>query len=182
MQHKTESTKLLPSERVQAAWRILDPFSKGTESSVCRRYQITPTQLKRAVTDFKKHRFTKSKNWNPVWDREDVIHHVVDTSVMVDIVHGSEKGSDVDLLLDNNFDPVNGILHVQWTDDDKLALLEGLPYRMLEILRDSTPGDELYQEALEFMECTLFKAICKAFGIDRDVLLISALEITKADL
>lgn len=176
------SKPFMPYDRVQAAWRFLDPFSKGTEASVCRRFEITPAQLKRAVSDFKKCRFTKSKNWNPAWDKEEVIHHVIDTSVMVDIDGGAEKGSDIDLYLDNRFDPINGILHVEWTENDLISLLEGLPYRMLEILRDSTPGDELYQEALLMMDSPLFKAICKAFGIDRDRLIISALEITKADL
>lgn len=171
-----------PCDRVQAAWRILDPFSKGTEKSVCRRFEITPAQLKRAVSDFQKCRFTKSKNWNPAWDKEEVVHHVIDSTVMVDIDNGAEKGSDIDLLMDNRFDPINGILHVEWTDDDKMTLLEGLPYRMLEILKDSTPGDELYNEALEFMESPLFKGVCKAFGIDRERLIIGALEITKADL
>lgn len=175
---QTTSKKFMPHERVQAAWRILDPFSKGTEASVCRRFEITPAQLKRAVSDFKKCRFTKSRNWNPAWDREDVIHHVVDTSVMVDISNGSEKGSDIDLLMDNNFDPVNGLLHLRWTETDQIALLEGLPYRLLEILRDSRPGDELYQEALEFMYCPLFNGICKAFGIDRELLIKGALKHT----
>lgn len=179
---QTITKKFLPHERVQAAWRFLDPYSKGTEASVCKRFQITPAQLKRAVSDFKNKRFSKSKNWNPAWDHDDVIHHVIDTSVMVDIVGGSEKGSDIDLLLDSNFDPINGLLHIHWTENDQIALLEGLPYRLLEILRDTRPGDELYQEALEFMDCPLFKTICKAFGIDADILILGALHITKADM
>jgi len=174
--------KLLPHERVQAAWRFLDTESRGTTESICRRFKMTEQQLKRAVSDFKKCRFTRSHNWNPAWDKSDTIHHVVDTSVMVDIEKGAPKGSDIDLFMDPDFDPVNGLLHKQWSDTDKESLLEGLPYRILEILRDSRPGDELYQEALAFTDCALFKGICKAYGIDRELLIQSALEITKADL
>lgn len=175
--------KLLPHERVQAAWRFLEPESRGTPESICRRFGMSEAQFKRAVSDFQKCRFHRSNShWNPVWDRPEVVHHVVDTTTMVDINNGSQKGADTDLLLDPDFDPVNGLLHLRWSDEDKEALLEGLPYRVLEILRDSTPGDELYQEALAFMDCPLFIGICKAYGIDREELLKSALEITKPNL
>ncbi|MAA92986.1 MAG: hypothetical protein CML21_00480 [Rheinheimera sp.] len=174
--------KLLPHERVQAAWRYLEPDARGTTASICKRYRMTEAQLKRAVSDFQKCRFTKSKNWNPFWDLPDTIHHVVDTSVMVDIEQGANKGSDIDLFMDPDFDPTNGLLHKQWTGMDKEALFEGLPFRILEILRDSRPGDELYQEAIAFTDCPLFKVICKAYGIDCDQLIQSALEITKSDI
>jgi hypothetical protein len=172
---------LLPYERWQAAYRFLED-ARATTESICNRFKMSETQLKRAVSDFKKCKFTKSQNWNPAWDRNDTIHHVVDTSVMVDIQNGSNKGSDIDLLLDPDFDPVNGLLHLHWSEDNKETLLEGLPYRILEILRDAKPGDELYQEALAFTDCPLFIGICKAYGIDREILIKSALEITKADL
>lgn len=175
-------TKQLPHERVQAAWRFLDTESRGTSESICKRFKMSETQLKRAVSDFQKCRFTKSRNWNPAWDRTDVIHHVVDTSVMVDIQKGANKGSDIDLFMDPDFDPVNGLLHKQWSGMDKEALFEGLPFRILEILRDARPGDELYQEAIAFTDCPLFRVICKAYGIDCDSLIQSALEITKADI
>lgn len=177
----TQQHKFLPHQRVQAAYRFLED-ARATPESICSRFKISETQLKRAVSDFKKCRFTKSHNWNPVWDQPDVLHHVVDTSVMVDILNGSNKGSDIDLLLDPDFDPVNGLLHLQWSELDKETLLEGLPYRILEILRDANPGDELYQEALAFTDCPLFIGICKAYGIDREILVKTALEITKEHL
>tara|TARA_Y100001963_G_scaffold36541_1_gene50989 strand:- start:288 stop:833 length:546 start_codon:yes stop_codon:yes gene_type:complete len=169
--------KLLPHERIQAAWRLLEPDGRGTPASICRRYKMTEQQLKRAVSDFQNCRFTKSQNWNPVWDQPNTIHHVLDTSVMVDIEKGAPKGSDIDLFMDPDFDPVNGLLHKQWSDYDKECLLEGLPYRILEIIRDSRPGDELFQEAMEFVNCPLFYGICKAYGIDREQLLISVRSI-----
>ncbi len=175
-------TKLLPYQKVQAAYRYLNDFEKGTEKSVCKRYQITPLQLHKAVSDFQASRFKKGKNWDPTWDASNVIHHVVDTSTIVDIEKGSTKGSDFDLFMDQDFDAVNGLLHITWTDEDKLNLCASLPYRILEIIRDSTPGDELYQEALLFAECDLFIQICKHFGLDNEILLKGALEITKADL
>lgn len=145
-------TKLLPHDKVQIAWRYLDDENRATPTSIMKMYRITEDQLKKAVKDFQKGKFSKSKHWNPSWESNDTIHHVVDTSVMVDIEKGSPKGSDIDLFMDPNFDPVNGLLHINWTENDKETLFEGLPYRILEILRDTKPGDELYQEALLFTD------------------------------
>ena len=179
---KTNNTTFLPHQKVQAAYRYTNPFDRGTEKSVCQRYGITPKQLEKAVADFDNCKFKKGRNWNPSWNSSSVIHHVVDTATMVDIEKGSKKGSDFDLFLDPDFDAVNGLLHVNWTDNDVLALCEGLPRRIIEILRDSTPGDELYQEALRFTECKLFEQICEFYQIDAEILVKRALEITKAHL
>jgi hypothetical protein len=179
----TTKTKLIPFQRFQAANRFSSPFEEGTEKSVCRRYQITPLQLHRAVSDLKHARFTKTKHcWNPAWTNPDVIHHVVDSSIAVDMLKGSPKASDMLLFMDPDFDAINGMLHAKWTEDDVNDLLAGLPYRVLEMIRDSTPGDECYNEAVEFAQCDLFKAICKRYNLDYEYLLISALELTKPDL
>jgi hypothetical protein len=180
---KTTKTALKPFQRFQAANRFASPFEEGTEKSVCRRYQITANQLHRAVIDLKNARFTKIKHcWNPAWTHPDVIHHVVDSSIAVDMLNGAPKASDMLLFMDQDFDAVNGMLHAKWTEDDVNTLLAGLPYRVLEMLRDSTPGDECYNEAIEFAQCDLFKAICKRYNLDYEILLISALELTKPDL
>jgi len=183
MQHITTKVKtLLPHEKVQAAYRYTSMFDRGTEKSVCSRYGITPIQLEKAVKDFENNKFKKGKNWNPNWDENSCIHHVVDTTTMVDIEKGAKKGSDFDLNFDPDFDAVNGLLHVNWSEEDILSLCEGLPRRIIEILRDSKPGDELYQEALLFTESKLFEQICDFFHIDAEKLVRRALEITKADL
>lgn len=176
------STKLLPHQRVQAAYRFLSVFEEGTEKSVCKRFKITPDQLKKAVKDLENNKFKRTKNWNPLWDNADVIHHVLDTSISVDIERGAPKGSDLFVMMDQDFDAENGVLHLTWDENDCEILCASLPYRILEILRDSLPGDDLYQEALAFAECDLFKAICKKYNLDYELLLTKALEITKADL
>ena len=180
---RTQSkSKLHPALRMQAAWRLLEPGAKGTIKSVMKRYDMTERELKLACLDFLNGNFKKDKSWNPAWEDALVIHHPVDTAVMVDIGNGSDKGSDIDLMFDPDFDPVNGMLHVRWTSDDVLALCEGIPYRVLEILRDSKPGDELYQEAVEMADSQIFKMMCSAYGIDADAVLLQALNITKADI
>lgn len=183
-----QTTKLSSFQKVQAAFRFSSPFEEGTEKSVCRRFKINPTQLHRAVIDLEKGKFSKTSKskkhlfWNPCWNHPDVIHHVLDISVAVDIEKGAPKASDNVLFMDPDFDAVNGVLHAKWDEKDIETLLAGLPYRVLEMLRDSTPGDECYNEAIEFAQCDLFKAICKKFGLDSEMLLISALELTKPNL
>lgn len=170
--------KLHQALRMQAAWRLIEPESKGTVASVSKRYGLTERELKRAVQDLITGNFKKGSAWNPFWDKPEIIHHPVDTAVMVDIQNGSAKGSDVDLMLDPDFDAVNGMLHKEWTTNDILALCEGIPFRTLEILRDVKPGTELYNEALEMMHSDFFANCCKAFGIDSESLLVNALKIT----
>lgn len=176
------ATKLKTYQRFQAAYRYLSPFEEGTKKSVLKRYRITEKQLERACRDFENQRFTKSQYWDPNWDADDVVHHVLDTSIAVDIEKGAPKGSDFLLFMDPEFDSANGFYHAKWDEDDIEALLAGLPDRALEIMRESKPHDECYQDALAFCESDLFRAICKKFGLDAEILLIGALEITKADL
>lgn len=176
-------TKLMPYQRVQAAYRFLSGFEQGTEQSVCKMFKIKPVELHKAVRDLENNRFKKNKKrWNPLWDGPDCIHHVLDTSITVDIEKGAPKGSDAFVLMDQDFDAQNGVLHLNWDEQDCETLCASLPYRILEILRDSVPDDELYQEALLFTECDFFKAICKKYGLDAEQLIKSALEITKADI
>lgn len=178
----TSKTNLKPFQKNQAAWRFLSPFEQGTQKSVCKRFGIDQKQLEKAVNDFEKGNFKKTKHWNPSWSHPNCTHHVLDTSVMVDIENGSPKGSDLDLLMDPNFDPINGLLHINWSESDINTLCSSLPYRILEIIRDSVTDDPLYKEALEFASSDFFHDICAHFGIDSEILLIGALNITKADL
>ena len=92
---RTQSkSKLHPALRMQAAWRLLEPGAKGTIKSVMKRYDMTERELKLACLDFLNGNFKKDKSWNPAWEDALVIHHPVDTAVMVDIGNGSDKGSE----------------------------------------------------------------------------------------
>jgi hypothetical protein len=173
----TTTTKLKPYQKTQAAWRFLNDFEKGTEKSVCKRFGIDQKTLEKAVDDFKKGNFKKTKSWNPNWSIPTCTHHVLDTSVMVDIEKGAPKGSDIDLLMDPNFDPINGLLHINWSEHEMVTLCASLPYRILEIIRDSEQNDELYFEAIEFGRSEYFHLICQHFDLDAEELLASALKI-----
>lgn len=179
----TLAKKLPPYLRWQAAYRLICPFEQGTVKSVCKRYKITPQELKSCVRDFIKCKYKRLKSaWNPLWDTENFYHHIVDTAVMVDIQNGSEKGSDSDLLMDPGFDAINGILHLEWTEEHINTLCASLPYRILEIIRDSRPGDELYEEAILFAKSEFFTLICKHFGLDSEELIKQAIEISRRDI
>jgi hypothetical protein len=115
--------KLKPHQKVQAAFRFSSAFEEGTEKSVCKRFKIHPEQLHKAVKDLENQRFKKSRNWNPIWDNSDCIHHVLDTSIAVDIERGAPKGSDLFVLMDQDFDALNGILHMTWDEQDCIRKL-----------------------------------------------------------
>lgn len=163
------------AQRISAAWRIVEPGSTASPKSVMQRYGLSERQLKNAINELLDGKFKKDKNWNPAWEREDVIHHPLDRLLMTDIENGSHKGSDTNLLMDPDYDAFNGVCHYKWGIDEVVALCEGLPFRLLEIVRNSKNEDELYLEALEFMRSDFFALICKAFGMDNEELLTKAL-------
>lgn len=175
------SKKMAAWEKFQAAYRLLEDTEQGTEQSVRKRYRLTERQLKTAVSHFKRGVFKRDGYWDASWDHPDVIHHVIDRTTMVDILNGNAKGSDCDLLLDPCFDMENGLYHMRWSESDVEKLLAEIPYRALELLRDSTPGEECYEEAVLFLDSDAMRAICKKFGLDQEYILRAALEITKAN-
>ena len=141
-----------------------------------RRYGLSKIQLKNAVQDLLAGNFKHDKNWNPFWEGEDIFHHPLDRLQMTDIENGSHKGSDINLLMDPDFDAFNGVCHYKWGIDEVVALCEGLPIRLLTIVRNSKIEDELYFEALDFMQSPYFALICKALGMDAEELLNKALK------
>jgi hypothetical protein len=167
--------KLHNAQRMSAAWRIVEPLSNANPKVVMRRYNMNEKQLKKAIQDLMDGNFKRGRNWNPQWDHDDIIHHPMDSIVMTDIEKGSAKGADIDLFMDPDFDPENGMCHFRWGHDEVIKLCEALPYRLLEIVRDSKKEDDLYLEAIELMQTPLFFLICKAFGIDSPSLLQNAL-------
>ena len=102
---------------------------------------------------------------------------------MLDVLNGNQKDESALIgMFDNEFDGHNGLYHIEWKEDDWLAIVEGIPYRMLEIMRDSKPDSPLYCEAIEWMESEFFGEICKMLNINSESLLYEALRITKAEL
>lgn len=170
-----QQKKIHQAQRISAAWRIVEPGTTACPNGVMRRYGLSKVQLRNAVQDLLAGNFKHDKNWNPAWDGEDVFHHPLDRLLMTDIENGSQKGSDMNLLMDPDFDALNGVCHYKWGMEEVVALCEGLPYRLLTIIRNSKKEDELYLEALDFMRSDFFALICKAFGMDAEELLAKAL-------
>jgi hypothetical protein len=171
-----QQKKIHQAQRISAAWRIIEPGSTANPDVIMRRYGLSKTQLKNAVQDLLAGNFKRDKNWNPFWEGEDIFHHPLDRLLMTDIENGSNKGSDMNLLMDPDFDALNGVCHYKWGMDEVIALCEGLPVRLLTIVRNSKNEDELYLEALEFMRSPFFALICKSFGMDAEELLEKALK------
>ena len=168
--------------KVQAAQRLNS--GSGTPKSVAKRYKISERQAVKFQKDFNEGKLVKKgKNWNPDWDRPGVISHPVDREVMVDVLNGNTKDEGALIgMFDREFDGHNGLYHIEWAEDDWLAIVEGIPYRMLEIMRDSKPDSPLYCEAVEWMESEFFLKICTMLNIDAEKLLFEALCITKSEL
>lgn len=182
--YSQQARKLPQALKIQAAVRLNSGV--GTPKSVAKRYKVTPEDAVKFQCEFNDGKLiskTKKANWNPQWDRADVIHHALDTDVVVDIQNGCKKQEDGLVgMFDQEFDAYNGMYHVEWSDGGIFDLLEAIPYRILEIIRDAEVDSELYLEAIEWLECPMFIEICKMFQMDHQVLLKQALEITKADV
>jgi len=170
------------SNRVQSAIFSLN-YPEKSDKQICRKFSISPSDLEKSKVDLKNGKLLKkTKHWNSSWDEDDVIFHADDTYLLNDYQSGSPKVSTVlHGLFDPDYDAINGGYHYQWSEDDVKTLLLSLPYRVLEIMRDSKPGTPDYEEAVLFMDSSIFKAVCKHEGLDHEEILMQALLITKAD-
>lgn len=177
------TTQQKHSKRVQAAFYSNENPEKTTKQ-IARKFAISDKDVKSAISKHKKGTLLKKgSKWDETWDQPDVIFHVNDSYVDSDISNGGKRDSTlIHGMFEPNYDAVNGGLHYQWNTDDVTILLNSLPYRVLEILRDSEPGSEDYEEAVLMMDSPIFKAICKKVGLEHDEVLINALLITKADI
>lgn len=175
-------TKINHAKRVQAAFFAFHNPDR-TVKQLARKFSMSEKELEKAVKDYKKTKLLRKSKflWNPEWDDKDVIFHADDVYLHNDIVQGKDKQSVLQHgLFDPEYDAVNGGYHYSWSENDVETLLCSLPYRVLEILRDSEPGSEDYEEAVLFMDSDLFKAICKKNGLDAEEVQYQALSITKA--
>ncbi|MFT5715889.1 MAG: hypothetical protein ACI9T7_000062 [Oleiphilaceae bacterium] len=170
--------------RVQSAIFAINHPEK-TIKEISRKFSITPSELEKSKIDLQNGKLLKKtkKHWNPTWDNDDVIFHADDVYLVNDYQSGSSKQSTLSHgLFDSEYDAINGGYHYRWSEDDVRTLLLSLPYRVLEIMRDSVPGTEDYEEAVLFMDSSIFKAVCKHEGLDHEEILLNALLITKADI
>lgn len=170
---------ITPAIKVQAALRLNEAsFNKvgATPNSVARRFKITEKQALKFQADFNNGQLTKKNSyWNPSWDDSNTIAHPIDSEVFVDMQNGNPKDESALLgFFEQEFDPINGVYHFDWSEDDILAVIEGLPYRLLQIIRDCKPSSELYKEAEAWFESDMFAMICEFLGYDAEELVLGA--------
>jgi len=152
---------------------------------VARLFKTTSAEVRKVQDRVAQGKLLKKRgnpNWNTAWEHNDVIFHPNDHVVASDMLKGEKESSLGFGLLDPDYDPVNGGVHVKWSEDDVENVLASLPYTVLGIMRDCKPSSEAYQEAVLFLDSDLFLAICKKFGLDAEIIAKAALEITKADM
>jgi hypothetical protein len=171
------------TNRVQSAI-FASQNPEKSDKQISRKFSISPSELEKAKDDLQNGKLLKKKNksWNSAWDDDDCIFHADDVYLVNDYRSGSSKQSTLSHgLFDSEYDAINGGFHYRWSENDVQTLLLSLPYRVLEIMRDSEPGSEDYEEAVLFMDSSIFKAVCKHEGLDHEEILLNALLITKAD-
>ncbi|MDC8832936.1 hypothetical protein [Alteromonas gilva] len=170
-------------KRVQIAYYALEN-GQLTHKYLAKKFGTTEKEVSLAVDRLSKGSLLskKGKTWNPIWGTEDFVFHPTDNYINRDIEKGEKDSVLTYGVFDPDYDPVNGGYHLRWTEDEVNQLLCDLPYRVLELIRDSDPGSEIYQECILFLESPLFLAICKKWGMDQEEILKSVLEITKAEI
>jgi hypothetical protein len=171
------------ANRVQSAI-FAHNHPEKSDKQICRKFSISPSDLEKSKVDLQNGKLLKKtkKHWNSSWDADDVIFHADDVYLSNDYQSGSSKESTLSHgLFDDQYDAINGGYHYRWSEDDVNELLLSLPYRVLEIMRDSQPGTPDYEEAVLFMDSSIFKAVCKHEGLDHEEILMQALLITKAN-
>lgn len=171
-------------KRVQAAVYSIENPEK-TPAQLARKFSMDKEEIKHCVSKHKSGKLVKKlkKHWNHNWDHADVIFHADDNYIQRDIELGVNLNSTLTLgMFEPEYDSINGGSHFYWGEEEVNTLLCSLPYRVLEIIRDSEPGEDDYEEAVLFLDCDLMKAICKREGLDHEYILEQALTITKANI
>lgn len=168
---RTQNNNIHRAEKLLAVRRLLD--GKTSTKALARKLGTAERTVKSWVTLHKNGRLLKRDHhmWSPDWDREGVITHPLDEDILVSIRKGTPTYEDsIISLMDAEVDAVNGVTHVEWTDDQIDRLLLWMVDRSLELIRDVALGTNEFQEELDFVNSTLFAVICKALGYDVDAL------------
>jgi len=168
---RTENNNIHRAEKLLAVRRLLD--GKTSTKALARKLGTAERTVKSWVTLHKNGRLLKRDHhmWNPSWDRENVKVHPLDEDILVGIKKGRPNYEDsIISLMDPEVDAVNGVTHVEWTDEQIDRLLLWMVDRSLELIRDVALGTNEFQEELNFVNSPFFALICKSFGYDVDAL------------
>lgn len=109
------------------------------------------------------------KQVQPFWSEPSTIHHPLDDDIATSIRLGKEKYTAL-MMMDPSFDSYDCLYHLRWTDEDLHALIEGMVYRSLEILRFAAPTNPLYQEEVAWIISPQFTEYCRFLGMDAQVI------------
>lgn len=168
---RTHNNTIHRAEKLLAVRRLA--AGKTTTQSLAKKYSTTERQVKTWVTSHKNGRLLKRNHhmWNPNWNRENVIVHPLDEDILVGIKKGQPTYEDsIISLLDPEVDPINGVTHVEWTDDQVNRLILWMVDRALCLIRDVAISTNEFKEEYDFVQSPMFSVICKALGYDVDVL------------
>ena len=168
---RTHTTQIHRAEKLLAVRRLAS--GKTTTKSLAKKYRTTERQVKTWVTQHENGRLLKQNHhmWNPSWDRPDTITHPLDEDILVGIKKGRPTYEDsIISLLDPEVDPINGVTHVEWTDDQIDRLLLWMVDRALCLIRDVALATPEFKEEYDFVQSPMFSVFCKALGYDADVL------------
>lgn len=116
-----------------------------------------------------KGRRRNKKQVQPFWSEPSTIHHQLDNDIATSIRQGKEKYTLL-MMMDPSFDSHDCLYHLRWTDNDLHALIEGMVYRSLEILRFAAPTNPLYQEEIAWVISPQFAEYCRYLGMDAQVI------------
>lgn len=140
--------------------------------SCAKRFGVSESTVKKWVKQHKEGSLVKRHSqWNPNWDKENIISHFLDLDILQSIQRGKPTYEDsIISLFDPEVDAINGLVHLEWTDADILKLCLWMVDRSMELIADVGLHTAEYQEEMAFIESSFFEKICKAFGYDHEEL------------
>jgi hypothetical protein len=107
-----------------------------------------------------------SKLRKPYWDDEDYFEHQLDGYLLDRLSTHKKCEGMADELLGPDFDGINGVLHMQWTDNDIKTLWEKIFQQSMSILRYADPKGASFIEELEWIGTNNFEAVCYSMQLD----------------
>ena len=164
--------KTLPSQAMKMECIQRIHLHASPIHSCSKRYGVSEATVKKWVKQHSEGVLVKRHpQWDPNWDKENVISHFVDLDVLQSIQRGSPTYEDsIISLFDPELDAVNGLAHLEWSDTDVLKLCLWMVDRSMEVIRDVGLHTDDFKEEMTFIESSFFEKICVAFGYDCDEL------------
>lgn len=164
------SKKNTQAEKMECMQRLA--LHGSTEKLCAKRYNVSESTVKKWVKQHQEGElFKRHPQWSQHWDKPTIIHHFVDLDVLQSIKRGKPTYEDsIISLFDPELDPINGLAHVEWKNNDIDKLCLWMIDRSLEIIRDVGLSTDDFKEEMKFVESPFFEMICKAFGYDVDAI------------